>query len=250
MKKIIILAVCASLALSGCGTYAGQGANTGAGLGSILGSAIGGISGGHRGSDIGTVVGMAGGAVIGAAVGSSADKARQRRVEQSQYPYENVGEGGDAESGFDPNNAGDDRIVFDEATTGVNGEMTDKTSGFGFSNGEVEIRNIAFVDSDGDGILKSSEECKVSFEIMNRSSQPLHNVTPMVKETTGNKRVYISPSILIERIMPHRGIRYTAAVVGASKLKNGEIIIQPGVVIGDKEVIMPGSEIKLTTRKR
>lgn len=249
MKKVIILAICASLALSGCGTYAGQGANTGAGLGSILGSAIGGISGGHRGSDIGTVVGMAGGAVIGAAVGSSADKARQRKVERHQYPYENVGEG-DAESGFDPNNSGDDRIVFDEAPNSVNGEMANNTSGFGFSNGEVEIRNIAFVDSDGDGILRASEECKVSFEIMNRSRQPLHNVTPMVKETTGNKRVYISPSILIERIMPHRGIRYTAAVVGASKLKNGEIIIQPGVVIGDKEVIMPGSEIKITTRKR
>lgn len=249
MKKVIILAVCASLALSGCGTYAGQGANTGAGLGSILGSAIGGISGGHRGSDIGTVVGMAGGAVIGAAMGSSADKARKRKVEQHQYPYENVG-GGDAESGFDPNNAGDDRIVFDEAPNSVNGEMANKTSGFGFSNGDVEIRNIAFVDGDGDGILKASEECKVSFEIMNRSRQPLLNVTPMVKETTGNKRVYISPSILIERIMPHRGIRYTAAVVGVSKLKNGEIIIQPGVVIGDKEVIMPGSEIKITTRKR
>lgn len=249
MKKVVILAICASLALSGCGTYAGQGANTGAGLGSILGSAIGGISGGHRGSDIGTVVGMAGGAVIGAAVGSSADKARQRKVEQHQYPYENVGEG-DSESGFDPNNTGDDRIVFDEAPNSVNGEMANNTSGFGFSNGDVEIRNIAFVDSDGDGILRASEECKVSFEIMNRSRQPLLNVTPMVKETTGNKRVYISPSILIERIMPHRGIRYTAAVVGASKLKNGEIIIQPGVVIGDKEVIMPGSEIKITTRKR
>ena len=136
--------------------------------------------------------------------------------------------------------------------TSQNGDVTYEATHIQFasSNGDVEIRNIAFVDSDGDGILKASEECKVSFEIMNRSRQPLHNVTPMVKETTGNKRVYISPSILIERIMPHRGIRYTAAVVGASKLKNGEIIIQPGVVIGDKEVIMPGSEIKITTRKR
>ena len=60
MKKMMVLAVGATLLLSSCSSYTGAGAYTGAQFGSILGSAIGGISGGPRGSDIGTIVGMAG----------------------------------------------------------------------------------------------------------------------------------------------------------------------------------------------
>lgn len=80
MKKSIVLVMCSTLILSGCGTNTGTGTYIGAQFGSILGSAIGGLSGGPRGSDLGTVVGMVGGAVVGAAVGSAADKAEQQDV--------------------------------------------------------------------------------------------------------------------------------------------------------------------------
>lgn len=58
MKKMMVLAVGATLLLSSCSSNTGAGAYTGAQFGSILGSAIGGISGGPRGSDIGTIVGL------------------------------------------------------------------------------------------------------------------------------------------------------------------------------------------------
>lgn len=80
MKKGVVLVMCSTLMLSGCGTNTGTGTYLGAQLGSILGSAIGGLAGGPRGSDLGTVVGMVGGAAVGAAVGNAVDKAEKQEV--------------------------------------------------------------------------------------------------------------------------------------------------------------------------
>lgn len=236
MKKVLAIALCAVTMLSGCGTYAGQGAHTGAGFGSILGSAIGGISGGPRGSNIGTIVGMAGGAVVGAAVGSAADKAQQKKYEeyQQQRQYGNVTRGMD-DSGFDPNHGGDDRIVFDETPVA--------------DYSDIEIRNTVFTDADTDGMIMAGEECSVSFEIMNNSSQPLYDITPMVTETTGNKRILISPSVRVEKIMPRRGIRYTATVMGGRKLKDGSVVIKLGVAQGNSVLTQPVKEMKIKTRR-
>ena len=66
MKNVVVYAVCATMMLAGCDTYAGAGAYTGSTPGSIFGSAIGGLSDGPRGSDIGTIIGMAGGAILAA----------------------------------------------------------------------------------------------------------------------------------------------------------------------------------------
>lgn len=136
MKKALTITLCGTLALSGCGSYAGEGAFMGSQIGSVLGSAIGGINGGPRGADIGTIVGMAGGAVAGAAIGSAADRAQQDRYERYQrdreaeysprgqrgqrgYSQQPGGErAADAGSGFDPTNSGDDRIDFDGGAAG------------------------------------------------------------------------------------------------------------------------------------
>ena len=88
MKKILILSLGAVILLSGCGTYAGEGAFVGASFGSVIGSAVGGISGGFRGSDIGTLVGMAGGAVVGGAIGAQADNARQTQIAESRDDFD------------------------------------------------------------------------------------------------------------------------------------------------------------------
>lgn len=276
-KKGIILAMSAAILVSSCGTYAGEGAGAGAYLGSILGSAIGGISGGPRGSDVGTLIGMAGGAMVGAAVGSAADQAEQKKYEEykrdrqqrtesrNNNNYGNYQYGGQDNSGFDPNNGGDDRIEFEgfeqpKSTTvqptnvPVQSISVDqlKNAAPGYKlnyNNKVELRKALFNDADHDGIIKAGEECKLSFEIMNNSDETLYNVFPTVMEVTGNKHIHISPSLRIESIAPHSGVRYTATVYGDSRLKDGEAIINVSVSQGNRQLTTDIQEFRISTRR-
>lgn len=252
--------------ISSCGTYAGEGAGAGAYLGSILGSAIGGISGGPRGSDMGTLIGMAGGAVVGAAVGNAAEQREQQKYEaykqERQQRFENRGQDN---SGFDPNNGGDDRIEFEgfeqPKTTTVRpsnvpvqsisvDQLRDAAPGYKLNyNKQVELRNALFNDADRDGVIKAGEECKLSFEIMNNSDETLYNVFPTVIETTGNKHIHISPSLRVESIAPHSGVRYTASVYGDSRLKNGEAIINVSVSQGNKHLTTDIKEFRIPTMR-
>lgn len=294
MNKSLVFTVCVAAALSSCGTYTGDGAATGATFGSILGSAIGGISGGPRGSDIGTVVGMAGGAVLGAAVGSSADKAKQdeyRRYMEYRDARYGRGRGYDDgygntrsaytppasvpdDSGFDPTNSGDDRIVFEDSGSGDAGYAAGGGPGSGVRghreaptvsvdelhrtmpgyklavNKNVEVRNICFVDASGDGALGRREGGKVSFEIMNCSGVTLYDVHPTVVEATGNKHIHISPPLRVESIAPGRGVRYTASVYADSRVKDGEAVIRVGVVQGDREITSQVREFRVPTLRR
>ena len=67
---------------------------------------------------------------------------------------------------------------------------------------------------------------KVTFEIFNNGTEPLYNVDPIVEETTGNKHVYISPTLSVQRIDPGKGIRYTALITTDKWLKNGNITLK------------------------
>ena len=285
MKQLFVLLLCGSLMISSCdGSLASPGAGTGAYFGAIIGSAIGGISDGPRGSDIGTLIGMAGGAVVGAAIGSAADRAEQQKYreyqEQRTVPYSrdyqryNNRQYSNDESGFDPTNSGDDRIEFEPSsspsssapqfhvhstvpsTTVTSESVTlDQLSALRDRytirySPLVEIRNASFVDNSGDGVLKAGEECQVSFDVMNRSDRPIFGVTPTVIETTGNKQVYISPSVTVERIAPGDGIRYTATVKAGKRLKDGEIVIQVAVAQGDNEITSQIKEFKIPTQRK
>ena len=117
------------LTMSSCGTYTADGAMTGGMFGAMIGSAIGGISGGWRGSHVGEVVGMAGGAVVGAAIGAAEDKKQEEKIQQyrreqaqcraarqrsyNATPHSGQGSENYGDSGFDPTNSGDDRIILD-----------------------------------------------------------------------------------------------------------------------------------------
>ncbi len=259
-----------ALLLSSCGTYTGQGAYTGAAIGSVLGSAIGGISGGWRGHDIGTLVGMAGGAAIGAAVGAAADRQRagvgydERGYGERGYTGGGYGERGYDESGFDATNSGDDRIDFDGAgpRNGQGGysaaaprtytpSAADVEPGYQVKyNSLIEIRNARVIDADRDGIIRRGEECKITFEIMNRSSQTIYDVQPTVFDTTGNKHIHISPNLHIESIAPNSGVRYTATILADSRLKDGEAVIRVAVAQGNREITSQVKEFKLQTRKK
>lgn len=241
MKKVILLMLCSSLVMSSCDTYTGSGAYAGGSIGSILGSAIGGLSGGPRGSDMGTIIGMAGGAVVGAVIGSQADQAQadreaayqQDRVERrSGSDYSNTPVTDNPEI-FDSNNGGDDRLYdfkgkdytgdysAQQPTTSLPTATVEELGARFSYSPTLEIVNARFVDDNEDNCLNRNETCKVIFEIVNRGHEPVYDVVPTVVETTGNKHIFISPSIHVEKIFPGSGVRYTAMVKADRKLKDG-----------------------------
>ena len=241
MKKVILLMLCSSLVMSSCDTYTGSGAYAGGSIGSILGSAIGGLSGGPRGSDMGTIIGMAGGAVVGAVIGSQADQAhadreaayQQDRVERrSGSDYSNTPVTDNPEI-FDSNNGGDDRLYdfkgkdytgdysAQQPTTSMPSATVEELGARFSYSPTLEIVNARFVDDNEDNCLNRNETCKVIFEIVNRGHEPVYDVVPTVVETTGNKHIFISPSIHVEKISPGSGVRYTAMVKADRKLKDG-----------------------------
>ena len=241
MKKVILLMLCSSLVMGSCDTYTGSGAYAGGSIGSILGSAIGGLSGGPRGSDMGTIIGMAGGAVVGAVIGSQADQAQadreaayqQDRVERrSGSDYSNTPVTDNPEI-FDSNNGGDDRLYdfkgkdytgdysAQQPTTSMPTATVEELGARFSYSPTLEIVNARFVDDNEDNCLNRNETCKVIFEIVNRGHEPVYDVVPTVVETTGNKHIFISLSIHVEKISPGSGVRYTAMVKADRKLKDG-----------------------------
>ena len=263
MKKGSVIMMGAALLVSSCTTGAGAGAYAGSSLGSVLGSAIGGIVGGPHGSDVGTIFGMAGGAVVGGALGDAAEKAQRRSAQQydddtyasgNSRSYSNGGNSGNyIGDDFDPSqmvdnsNSGDDRIDFGApSSSGANATMgnvpmanapmsnapssqsvdasrVEQIYGNAKSDGKLTIRNVRFADSNGDGMLSGDEIGRVSFEIYNETAAPVYNFDPSVVEAEANKRIYISPSVRVENIMPGQGLRYTATVKADRRIKDGEI---------------------------
>ena len=266
MRKVFVCMVCATIVLSGCGTYAGSGAYTGAHLGSILGSAIGGVTDGYRGYHLGTVVGMAGGAIVGAAVGSAADNAKKKEV-RDHYQNEvkpnmkkNKQSYDDENAYFDPSNGGDDRLYdfqgedytdnYSASSAQVKSpsasSIEDLSSGYEV-NTQLEIRNPRFVDDNRDGYLSSNETCKVIFEVYNTSDQTLYDLQPSVIQSSGLKNVYVSPSIHVEHLDPGKGIRYTA-MVKTGKVKNGLATFCLSVLQGNR-VMSNVTEFTVSTRR-
>ena len=278
MKKVIAYSLVGAIMLSSCST-ADSGASNGAFFGSILGSAIGGISGGHCGSDIGTIVGMAGGAIAGAAIGSANEKKEQKKYEEylrqrnerysREYQKREISRMND-ESGFDPNNGGDDRIEMEpespatasvrnssdepyttvEAKTVTLDQLKAMTNYNVNINERIQLRNVSFVDADGNGEIQPEEECKVSFEIMNNSDVEIFDVVPTVIEVSGNKHIHISPGIRVESIKPHQGVRYSATVMADKRLKDGNAVIRVAVAQGQNDITSQVKEFNITTRRR
>ncbi len=255
-RKYLAATMSATLLLSSCGSAnsgAVSGGFMGAQLGSILGEAIGFISGGPRGGDIGTIVGMAGGAVAGSVIGNAADKSRSESAQSTyahskarEIPDSNYDSGmnyygngnqnatdataNEASSGFDPSNSGNDIIDFGKAprdgqsldaagTPNSRTAFADTTRTLG--KADLEIRNVVFKDIDNNFSLRRGELAKITMEVYNNTAEPMYNIQPMVKETTGNKHIYVSEPIIVERIAPGKGIRYTAMVKADNKLKEG-----------------------------
>ncbi|MBO1363855.1 hypothetical protein JHU38_08755 [Prevotella sp. A2931] len=278
MNKGIIAVMSAALLVSGCGTYTGQGAYAGSTLGSILGSAIGGLSDGPRGSDVGTIVGMVGGAVVGAAIGNAADRqaeaemaehreaVKRRRADRDRYDYDRrqpqTDRSSDSyDSGFDPSNSGDDRIYdFDSPdytgdysaqkpveTYPRRSNVDERADTYRYTP-DIEIRNARIVDGNQDKVISRGELCKVIFEVFNRGNTTLYDLQPTVVEANGNRHLYISPSVHVEKLQPGKGIRYTAMVKADNRLRDGMAKICVSVLQGAKS-ISKVCEFNVPTRK-
>ena len=166
-------------------------------------------------------------------------------------------------SGFDSTNSGDDRL-YDFTGSDYTGSYSaqqpitsypsssstvDEINAAGFSYCPLlEIVNARFVDDNQDNELNRNETCKVIFEVFNRGNRPVYDVVPTVVETTGNKHIYISPNIHVEKIDAGKGIRYTAMVKADSRLKPGIARFCVSVIHGDK-AISKVNEFNIPTTK-
>lgn len=182
------------------------------------------------------------------------EKAQRRSAQQyddDTYASGNstnyVGDDFDPSQMVDNSNSGDDRIDFGApSSSGANATMgnapmanapmsnaspsqsvdasrVEQIYGKAKSDGKLTIRNVRFADSNGDGMLSGEEIGHVSFEIYNETDAPIYNFDPSVVEAEANKRIYISPSVRVENIMPGQGLRYTATVKADRRIKDGEI---------------------------
>ena len=244
---------------AGAGAYAGS--SLGSVLGSAIGGIVGGPHGSDVGTIFGMAGGaVVGGALGDAAEKKQAqeqhevlsrrnqriqrEKAQHRSAQQyddDTYASGNsgnyVGDDFDPSQMVDNSNSGDDRIDFGapsssgaNATIGnaspsqsVDASRVEQIYGNAKSDGKLTIRNVRFADSNGDGMLSGDEIGHVSFEIYNETAAPIYNFDPSVVEAEANKRIYISPSVRVENIMPGQGLRYTATVKADRRIKDGEI---------------------------
>ncbi len=211
MKIYFIAILSITFLFSSCGTsrmtsggpgavFAGAaiGSNAGGAIGGLIGEGNSGWRGGYRGSAIGTIVG----AIAGAAIGNAVTTPKQQeehgyRIERSQsYPPQG--------------NTQPLRSAIDH----------------------LKIRNIRFIDDNRDHIINSGENSKVIFEIINEGDRTAYNVVPVVTETTKMKRIYISPSVMIEQITPQDGMKYTASINAGERIKTGKVTIR--IAIADE----------------
>lgn len=272
LSTALLLSSCGTY--TGTGAYVGG--SFGSILGSAIGGIAGGPRGSDIGTIIGMASGAAVGAAMGNQAEQKQEQRREQRRERiyhnnnqddstqsSSYrnrpyssgssadsPYTNE-QNQNVNSGFDSSNSGDDRL-YDFSSSDYTGNYSAQkpTTQFPSESSTIEkinpsqlayspvleIVNARFVDDNQDNKLNRNETCKVIFEVMNRGSQPVFDVVPTVVETTGNKHIYISPNIHVERIDAGKGIRYTAMVKADSRLKPGVAKFCVSVIHGDKAI--------------
>ena len=88
------------------------------------------------------------------------------------------------------------------------------------------------------------------FEVFNKSDKPVYRVLPTVVEVTGNKHIHVSQNVMVESIMPGKGIRYTATIKADDRLRDGDAVFRIGVMQGNKDIPSQSREFAIKTSKR
>ncbi|WP_195591177.1 glycine zipper family protein [Bacteroides finegoldii] len=227
MKKQLTVFLLSVLLLSGCasGRMGNPGAIVaGASIGGSLGGSIGGLigdnnrgwRGGYRGSAIGNIVGT----IAGAAIGSALTAPRQEPIEDDAYVPE----------------VREVRV------------QKYKKQPVRQPVSQLKLRRIRFIDDNRGHVIDAGENSKIIFEIMNEDRKPVYNVVPVVETVGKVKHIGISPSVMVEEILPGEGIRYTASIHAGNRLKDGEVTFR--VAVADENgVICDSQEFTLPTQR-
>lgn len=227
MKKQLTVFLLSVLLLSGCasGRMGNPGAIVaGASIGGSLGGSIGGLigdnnrgwRGGYRGSAIGNIVGT----IAGAAIGSALTAPRQEPIEDDAYVPE-----------------------VREVRVQKYKKQPVRQPVF-----QLKLRRIRFIDDNRGHVIDAGENSKIIFEIMNEDRKPVYNVVPVVETVGKVKHIGISPSVMVEEILPGEGIRYTASIHAGNRLKDGEVTFR--VAVADENgVICDSQEFTLPTQR-
>ena len=227
MKKQLIVFLLSVLLLSGCaaGRMGNPGAIVaGASIGGSLGGSIGGLigdnnrgwRGGYRGSAIGNIVGT----IAGTAIGSALTAPRQEPIEDDAYVPE----------------------VREVRVQKYKKQPVQQPVS------QLKLRRIRFIDDNCSHVIDAGENSKIIFEIMNEGRKPVYNVVPVVETVGKVKHIGISPSVMVEEILPGEGIRYTASIHAGDRLKDGEVTFR--VAVADENgVICDSQEFTLPTQR-
>lgn len=227
MKKQLTVFLLSVLLLSGCASrrMGNPGAIVaGASIGGSLGGSIGGLigdnnrgwRGGYRGSAIGNIVGT----IAGAAIGSALTAPRQEPIEDDAYVPE----------------VREVRV------------QKYKKQPVRQPVSQLKLRRIRFIDDNRGHVIDAGENSKIIFEIMNEDRKPVYNVVPVVETVGKVKHIGISPSVMVEEILPGEGIRYTASIHAGNRLKDGEVTFR--VAVADENgVICDSQEFTLPTQR-
>ncbi len=196
----------------------------GASIGGSLGGSIGGLigdnnrgwRGGYRGSAIGNIVGT----IAGAAIGSALTAPRQEPIEDDAYVPE----------------VREVRV------------QKYKKQPVRQPVSQLKLRRIRFIDDNRSHVIDAGENSKIIFEIMNEDRKPVYNVVPVVETVGKVKHIGISPSVMVEEMLPGEGIRYTASIHAGNRLKDGEVTFR--VAVADENgVICDSQEFTLPTQR-
>lgn len=230
MKKQVTMILLSALILSGCasGRMGNPGAIiAGASIGGSLGGSIGGLigdnnngwRGGYRGSAIGNIVGT----IAGAAIGNALTTPREDRIEEDAYIPEV-------------------REVYRDSRTNKPRSQVQYAS-------QLKLRKIRFIDDNRNHVIDGGERSKIIFEIMNEGRDAVYNVVPLVETVGKVKHIGISPSVMVEEILPGEGIRYTATIYAGEKLKDGEVTFRVAVA-NENGRICDSQEFTLPMQRR
>ncbi len=211
MKRQATVILLAALLLSGCATgrmgdpsAIAAGASIGGSLGNAVGGLIGennrGWRGGYRGSAIGTIVGT----IAGAAIGNAITAPKEEKREDIYIPPA-------------------EEEVYVETRRVYKRPQVQRPMA------QLKLHKIRFIDDDRNQIINAGENSKIIFEVMNEGSKVVRNVVPVVEQVGKMKHIHISPSVMVEEILPGEGIRYTASVYAGERLKNGEVTFRVAV---------------------
>ena len=61
---------------------------------------------------------------------------------------------------------------------------------------------------------------------------------PSVAEISGMKHLHISPSILVEQILPGNGVKYTATVTAGKRIKTGTVTFRLAVTDTRGQIVL------------